>query len=75
MTDDKLSRAKHLRIAALASVSMPVFTINYADNLREEEPEDRGCDCSAMLSGNSGPHSPGCPMHRPVSPEDLVSEG
>lgn len=32
------------------------------------EAEDRGgCDCSALLSGNSGPHAPTCPMHRPPS--------
>lgn len=30
--------------------------------------EDRGgCDCSASLSGNSGPHHPSCPMWKPVA--------
>lgn len=32
------------------------------------EPEDRGgCDCSATMAGNGGPHHPTCPMWRPTT--------
>lgn len=32
------------------------------DDLPEEEEDHGGCDCAALLAGNSPPHHPTCPL-------------